>query len=81
MPEHELVTVDEDRCVGSGECARVAPTAFALDEDEGLAVVLDTARATPPEQLERAVRECPTGAIRLAAHAQPQPRDPNQETA
>lgn len=68
MPEHDdqPVTVDEQTCVGSGECVRVAPTAFAIDEDEGLAHVLDTARATPTEHLERAARECPTGAIRLA---------------
>ncbi len=34
------VAVDEDRCVGSGDCALVAPPAFEVDEDSGIARVL-----------------------------------------
>ena len=35
-----VATVDPTRCVGSGDCATVAPTAFEVDEDTGLARVL-----------------------------------------
>lgn len=68
VAEHseQPVTVDEHTCVGSRECMRVAPTAFVVDEDEGLARVLDTASTTPTDHLERAARECPTGAITVA---------------
>ena len=56
------VTVDTDLCVGSGDCARVAPTAFEVN-DEGFSEVLDGARTTDRSRLEQAVRDCPTGAI------------------
>ena len=56
------VTVDTDLCVGSGDCARVAPTAFEVN-DEGFSVVLEGARTTDRGRLEDAVRDCPTGAI------------------
>ena len=63
------VRVDPDLCVGSGDCARVAPTAFEVD-DEGLAVVLEGARTTDRSKLQDAVRECPTGAITLVDAAE-----------
>jgi ferredoxin len=61
----DRITVDETRCVGSGDCALVAPSAFEVDEDEGLARVLPGAATTDRAQLERAARDCPTGAIAL----------------
>ncbi|MPZ87564.1 MAG: ferredoxin [Nitriliruptorales bacterium] len=60
------VTLDETRCVGSGDCALVAPSAFQVDEDEGLARVLPGAAHIGRAQLERAARDCPTGAIQLS---------------
>ena len=68
MPDHPIVAVDPDLCVGSGECARVAPEAFVVGDD-GFAVVLDGASRTPVSALQIAVRECPTGAISLSADA------------
>jgi ferredoxin len=63
--EHPLpARVDLDRCVGSGDCARIAPSAFAVS-DEGFAVVLQGARTVERGRLEAAVRECPTAAISL----------------
>jgi ferredoxin len=60
------VSVDENRCVGSGDCANVAPTAFEVDEDAGLARVLPGAAGTDRALLERAAHSCPTVAIVLA---------------
>jgi ferredoxin len=61
------VTVDADLCVGSGDCARVAPAAFEVDEAEGVAAVLAGAADAPTEQLEDAAYQCPTGAITVHA--------------
>lgn len=59
------VTVDENRCVGSGDCANVAPQAFEVDEDAGLARVLPGAAQADRPLLERAAHSCPTVAIAL----------------
>jgi ferredoxin len=55
------ITIDADRCVGSGNCVFWAPGTFELDDD-GVSVVLDP----PGDDLERirvAADGCPTRAI------------------
>lgn len=59
------VTVDPELCIGSGDCVRVAPAAFHLDEDAGVSVALPGAVATAIAILVRAAEGCPTQAIRL----------------
>lgn len=56
------VHIDESICIGSGTCARLAPGAFALDQDRGVAAAIDTTE-TPAQRLRLAERACPTGAI------------------
>lgn len=57
------IVLDRSMCVGSGECLKGAPTAFAHDED-GFAYVTDP--ASVDEMTLRIVEEeCPSGAIRL----------------
>ena len=58
-----LVTIDPDRCIGSGDCVRLAPTAFRIDEDLGVSVPLDGAADVAIETLVLAARNCPTNAI------------------
>ncbi len=60
------VSVDEGRCVGSGDCALAAPHVFEVDDDAALARVLPGAATADPADLQRAAYTCPTGAIRLA---------------
>jgi ferredoxin len=55
------IEIDEFVCIGSGTCVHLAPRAFELN-DEGIAVVADPA-AAGDDQIQRAVRSCPTGAI------------------
>lgn len=55
------VYVDPELCIGSGSCVRLAPGAFALD-DEGVAEAIDP-DAAPEDRLRLAARSCPTGAI------------------
>lgn len=58
----ERVTIDEERCIGSGECALAAPNAFKVGS-EGYAITLAAAHSLAPEQLEQIVLGCPSGAI------------------
>ena len=61
------VSVDVDRCCGSGQCVRQAPEVFDQREADGIVVVREP-RPAPP--LHDAVREaadvCPSAAITVA---------------
>jgi ferredoxin len=57
------VTVDPDLCIGSGDCVRLAPSAFRLDDERGVSIPLETAPRTDPALLLAAARNCPTQAI------------------
>ncbi len=55
------VEVDQNMCIGSGNCVELAPGAFQLD-DEGLAEVVDPS-AEDMETLQEAAKQCPVFAI------------------
>ena len=59
------VHVDEDLCIGAGQCVLVAPQIFDQD-DRGLVILLDP---TPPPPLHEAARKaaklCPARAITI----------------
>jgi len=59
------VAVDEDLCIGAGQCVLVAPQIFDQD-DRGLVILLD---ARPPPALHEAARKaaklCPARAITI----------------
>ena len=59
------VRVDEDLCIGAGQCVLAAPQIFDQD-DRGLVILLD---ATPPPALHEAARKaaklCPARAITI----------------
>lgn len=61
------VVVDFEVCQSHGLCMQTAPEVFEL-RDDGFLYIL---QENPPEQLRKkieiAVRECPTGAIKLEA--------------
>ncbi len=57
------IAVDRRACVGSGDCMKIAPGVFAMD-DEGMAVVVD-ASAADRETLLLAAERCPSQAIKL----------------
>ena len=63
------VHVDEDLCIGAGQCVLVAPAIFDQDE-RGLVILLD---ATPPPALHEAARKaaklCPARAITIEEYA------------
>jgi ferredoxin len=57
------VDVDRELCIGSGTCVRLAPRAFALDDEE-ISVVVDP-EAAGEDKLRLAAEACPTEAIRI----------------
>ncbi|WP_219415659.1 ferredoxin [Pseudonocardia nigra] len=58
------VNIEKELCCGSGLCAAMADTGFALDA-QGVAEVLPTASELPDDTLLDIASSCPTLAIRL----------------
>ncbi|MFC5745307.1 ferredoxin [Actinomadura rugatobispora] len=60
------VTIDEEKCVGAGQCVFSAPDVFDQRDEDGIVVLLD---ADPPERLHDETREaahvCPALAIMI----------------
>ncbi len=63
------LTVDRDRCMGSGQCTFYAPSTFDLDEDS-IAFVVDPDGDSRSE-VDMAISVCPTRAIARAGAAAP----------
>jgi ferredoxin len=61
MAEEPQVTVDTLVCIGAGECIRLAPKVFELNDDDQ-AVVVDP-DAADLETLKVAEGLCPSGAV------------------
>jgi ferredoxin len=58
------VTVDQDKCVSSGQCVISAPDVFDQREEDGVVVLLDP--SPPPdlaEDVRRAAALCPARVI------------------
>ncbi|WP_030381469.1 MULTISPECIES: ferredoxin [unclassified Streptomyces] len=57
------VTIDQDVCIGAGQCALTAPGVFTQDDD-GFGTVLPGRRDGGGDPLVReAARACPVGAV------------------
>ena len=61
------VRVDPDLCIGTGDCWRLLPNAFRLDETRGVSVPQAGAESADRSLLEEAAFNCPTRAITLEA--------------
>jgi ferredoxin len=61
------VLIDQDRCVGAGQCVLSAPEVFDQREEDGIVILLNE---NPSAELHDAVRTaaqvCPALAIELA---------------
>jgi ferredoxin len=60
------VTIDPDLCIGSGDCVRVVPGAFLIDDAAGVSVPTADAPGAGRDAVLRAALGCPTQAIRVA---------------
>jgi ferredoxin len=60
------VLVDQDKCVGSGQCVLAAPTVFDQRDEDGIAVLLtETPTEDAWEGTRQAARICPALAIEV----------------
>ncbi|WP_433663701.1 ferredoxin [Nocardia sp. CA-128927] len=58
------ISVDRERCIGSGMCALLAPEAFDQDENDGRVRLLD-ARPRSSSAVREALDACPSGALHI----------------
>ena len=56
------VQIDEQLCIGSGNCTHFAPAVFSLNDD-GIAVIVADVSPDSEEAVRMAASQCPTGAI------------------
>ena len=59
------IIVNFDICQSHGLCTQAAPEVFELRDDGFLYILDETPGDALREKVERAVRECPTGAISI----------------
>jgi ferredoxin len=59
------INVDTDRCTGHGVCESLVPEVFEVGEDGVVHLLTDDLSAISRADLESAVAECPTQALRL----------------
>ena len=59
------IIVDFDICQSHGLCTQAAPEVFEIRDDGFLYVLQESPPETLRAKVEAAVRECPTGAIRV----------------
>ena len=58
------VKVDEEKCIGAGQCVMAAPAVFDQREDDGIVILLDeTPEETETANVTKAARLCPAKAI------------------
>ncbi|WP_227999551.1 ferredoxin [Nocardia australiensis] len=58
------VVLDEDKCIGSGQCVLAAPEVFDQRDEDGIAFVL-TDEIADAEPVRQAARVCPALAIKV----------------
>lgn len=59
------VVVDQSICNLHGLCVETAPEVFKIGDDGALHVVDETPPESVRAKVDKAVRECPTGAISI----------------
>ena len=60
------VVLDQDKCVGSGQCVLAAPTVFDQRDEDGIAVLLtETPAPDVQDDTRQAALTCPALAIEL----------------
>jgi ferredoxin len=59
------ITVDFDMCQSHGLCTEAAPEVFEIRDDGFLYILSETPPDTLRAKVDRAQRECPTGAIQV----------------
>lgn len=63
--DHMKVVVDLNLCDLHGLCVEAAPEVFEIGDDGALHVLVETPEPDLRPKVDKAVRECPTGAISI----------------
>ncbi len=58
------VVIDTEECMGCESCVEICPEAFAFDEDECVAYVIQE-EGGPEEKIQEAIDSCPAECIYL----------------
>ncbi|MET7465245.1 ferredoxin [Nonomuraea sp. NPDC005501] len=61
------ITIDQDKCVASGQCVMSAMDVFDQRDEDGIAILLDP---TPPAELADDVRQAAAVCPALAIHVE-----------
>ncbi|MDR8413805.1 ferredoxin [Nonomuraea sp. 3-1Str] len=61
------ITIDQDKCVASGQCVMSAMNVFDQRDEDGIAILLDP---TPPAELADDVRQAAAVCPALAIHVE-----------
>jgi ferredoxin len=60
------ILLDQEKCVGSGQCVLASPDVFDQRDEDGIAILLtDSPSAELYEEVREAARICPALAIEL----------------
>jgi ferredoxin len=59
------IHIDTDRCTGHGVCESLVPEVFEVGDDDVVHLLTDVFTEAQRGDLESAVAECPTQALRL----------------
>jgi len=60
------VRVDEEVCIGAGQCEMLEEGTFLIDDDTAIAKVIGSGRL-PRDRADVVIERCPSGAISLAS--------------
>ncbi|MET8468612.1 ferredoxin [Streptomyces sp. NPDC006422] len=60
------ITVDQPKCVASGQCVMLAPDVFDQDDDGIVELLTDTPDAAHHDDVRESAAVCPAAAIHLA---------------
>ena len=60
------ISVDRDRCIGSGICESIAADVFEVQDDGTMELLTDDVAETDRERIQQAVARCPTVALNIA---------------
>ena len=71
MSADDLVrmAVDDERCIGGGQCEMLEPEVFLVDDDEAVSSVIGTG-VLPRPRAELVVHRCPGAAIAIVGPAE-----------
>ena len=62
------VAVDDERCIGGGQCEMLEPDVFVVDDDEAVSSVIGTGTLAR-ERADVVVHRCPGAAISIVGPA------------